>query len=77
MKLVSRSSRLGITVRCLRILCNGLCTVRRFHSEGDEQTCRDGCPHEPESLLLQRMPSLAQDVFLFLDMLLYLHGEDG
>ena len=34
MKLASRASRLGVTVRCSRILCNGLCTARRFHVEG-------------------------------------------
>ena len=34
----------------LRILCNGLCTAQRFHTEGEEQTCRLGCPNEPDSL---------------------------
>ena len=28
----------------------GLCTAQRFHFEGDEQTCRVGCPDEPDSL---------------------------
>ena len=50
MKLVSRASRPGITVGFLRILCNGLRTERRFHTEGGEQTCRVGCPDEPDSL---------------------------
>ena len=50
MKLASRASRPGLTVGFLRILCNGLCTAQRFHSESDEQTCRDGCPNEPSSL---------------------------
>ena len=50
MNLVSRASRPGLTVGVLRILCNGLCTARRFHTEGDEQTCCVGCPDEPDSL---------------------------
>ena len=37
MKNVSRASRPGLTVGVLRILCNGLCTAQRFHT--DEQTC--------------------------------------
>ena len=34
----------------LRNLCNGLCTAKRFHTEGEEQTCRVGCPDAPDSL---------------------------
>ena len=49
MKLASRASRPGLTVGFLRILCNGLCTDQRFHTEGDEQTCRVGCPNGPDS----------------------------
>ena len=52
MKLASRASRPGLTVGFLRILCNGLCTAQRFHIEGDEQTCRVGCPDERDSLSL-------------------------
>ena len=33
MKLVSRASRPGLTFGVLRILCNGLCTALRFHTE--------------------------------------------
>ena len=40
----------GLTLGFLRILCNGLCTAQRFHVEGEEQTCRVGCPDEPDSL---------------------------
>ena len=58
LKLVSRASRPGFTVGFLRILCNVLCTAQRFHTEGDEQTCRVRCTNEPDSLSLQRMPSL-------------------
>ena len=50
MKLVSRAARPGLTVGFLRILCNGLCTAQRFHTEGEEQMCRVGCPDEPDSL---------------------------
>ena len=50
MKLASRASRPGLTVGFLRILCNGLCTAQRFHTEGYEQMCRVGCPNEPDSL---------------------------
>ena len=50
MKLVFRASRPGLTVGFLRILCNGLCTAQRFHTEGEEQMCRVGCPDEPDSL---------------------------
>ena len=54
MKLVSRASRPGLTVGFLRILCNGLCTAQRFHTEGEEQVCRVGCPDEPDSLSLSQ-----------------------
>ena len=50
MKLASRASRPGLTVGFLRILCNGLCTARSFHVEGEAQMCRIGCPDEPDSL---------------------------
>ena len=52
MKPASRASRPGLTVGFLRILCNKLCTARRFHTEGNEQTCRVGCQDEPDSLSL-------------------------
>ena len=50
MKLVSRASRPGLTVVFLRILCNGLCTAQRFHTEEHDHTCCVGCPNEPDSL---------------------------
>ena len=49
-KSVSRASRPGLLVGFLRILCNGLCTAQRFHTEEHEHTCRIGCPNEPDSL---------------------------
>ena len=53
MKLVSRASRPGLAVDVLRILCNGLCTALRVHTEEHDHTCRVGCPDEPDSLTLQ------------------------
>ena len=50
MKLASRASRPGLTVGLLRILCSGLCTAQRFHTAGEGQTFRFGCPNEPDSL---------------------------
>ena len=50
MKIVSRASRPGLLVGFLRILCNGLCTARRFHAAENDHTCRVGCPNEPDSL---------------------------
>ena len=50
MKIVSRASRPELTVGVLRILCNGLCTAYRFHTEEHDDTCRVGCPNEPDSL---------------------------
>ena len=47
MKSVSRASRTGLIVGFLRILCNGLCTAQRFHTEEHDHTCRIGCPNEP------------------------------
>ena len=46
MKIVSRASRPGLLVGFLRILCNGLCTAQRFHTEEHEHTCRVGGPNE-------------------------------
>ena len=50
MKSVSRASRPGSLVGFLRILCNGLCTAQRFHTEELDHTCRIGCSNEPDSL---------------------------
>ena len=50
MKRVSRASRPGLLVGFLRILCNGLCAARRFHTAETDHTCRIGCPDEPDSL---------------------------
>ena len=50
MKKVSRACRPGLLVGFLRILCNGLCTARRFHTAEHDHTCCIGCPDEPDSL---------------------------
>ena len=50
MKNVSRASRPGLLVGFIRILCNGLCTARRFHTPELDHTCRIGCPDELDSL---------------------------
>ena len=64
MKLVSRASRPGLTVSSvLHILCNGLCTAQRFHTEGYEQMCRVGCLNEPDSLSHYNECPLLYDMF--------------
>ena len=50
MKLVSRASRPGLTVGILRILCNGLFTAQKIHTEEFDHMCCVGCPNEPDSL---------------------------
>ena len=76
MKLVSRASRLGLTVGVLRILCIGICTALRFHSEEHDHTCRVGCPNEPDSLSHYNECPRLYDMFTsFWDMPLYFHGD--
>ena len=48
MKSVSRASRPWLLVGFLRILCNGLCTAQRLHTDEHDHTCPIGCPDEPE-----------------------------
>ena len=78
MKLVSRASRLGLTVGILRILCNVLCTAQRFHTEDYEQTCRVGCPNEPDSLSPMcscGACSMGSWVMGFIDAFVYAHHQ--
>ena len=66
MKFVSRASHLGFTVGFLRF--DGPCTAQRFHTEGEEQTCRVGCLDELDSgllLSLQRMSLIEIFMYLF------------
>ena len=46
----ARASRPGLAVGILRVLCNGMCTAKRFHTNDEEQKCRIGCPAELDSL---------------------------
>ena len=64
MKRVSRASRPGLLVGFLRILCNGLCTARRFHTAENDHTCRIGCPDEPDSLTQCNVCSRLYNIFL-------------
>ena len=77
MKLVSRASGPGLTVGILRILCHGLCTALRFRTEEHDQTCRVGCPNEPDSLshITMSVPGCTTHLLLSGDMLLYFHRE--
>ena len=70
MKLVSCASRPELIVGFLRILCNRLFTVQRFHTEEHDHTCRVGCPNEPDSLT-----HCTTCLLLSGDMLLYCHRE--
>ena len=72
MKLASRASRPGLTVGVLRILCNGLCTAQRFHTEEHDQTCRVGCPI---SHITTSVPGCTIYLLPSADMPLYFHGE--
>ena len=65
MKSVSRASRLGILVGFLRILCNGLCTAQRFHTEEHDHICRVGCSNEPDSLSLTTINVSKYNIFLW------------
>ena len=68
MKLVSRASRPGLIVGFLRILCNGLCTAQRFHTEEHDHTFCVFCPNEPDSLThYNECPPVAQHFCFFLE----------
>ena len=75
MELVSRASRPGLIVGLLFIFCNVLDTAQRFHAEGFEQTCRVGCPNEPDSLNHYNERPLLNTVFLFLGRPQVFHVE--
>ena len=68
MKIVSRASRPWLLVGFLRILCNGLCTAQRFHSEEHGHTCRVGCSNEPDSLThYNECHQIVQHLYFFLE----------
>ena len=64
MKIVSRASRPGLLIGFLRILCNGLCTARRFHTAEHDHTCRIGCPDELDSLTHYNEYPRLKNIFL-------------
>ena len=64
MKIASRPSRPGLLVGFLRILCNGLCTAQKFHTEEHDHTCRVGCPNEPDSLTHYNECSMLYNIFV-------------
>ena len=76
MKSVSRASRPRLLVGFLRILCNGICTAQRFHTEGHDHTCRIGCPNDLSlSHMTMSVPDSATYLSLSGDMLLYVRRE--
>ena len=58
----ARASRPGLAVGILRVLCNGMSTAKRFHVDIAEQTCRVGCPTEPDSLSHHSKCPLLSDI---------------
>ena len=65
MNLLSRASRPGLTVGFLRILCNGVCTAQRFHTEeGNKRVELDVQMNPTLSHSLQRVSSPVQSVCL-------------
>ena len=40
----------GLIVGILCIICNGLCTARRFHNDQNDLRCRIGCSDETDSV---------------------------
>ena len=75
MKSVSRASRPGLLVGFLRILCNGLCTAQRFHTEEHDHTCRIGCANELVFHTTMSVPGCTFCWFLSGDMLRYCHKK--
>ena len=56
MKHVSRACRPGLLLAFFAFSATGHARLKRFHTEDHENTCRVGCPNDPDSLSLQRMP---------------------
>ena len=51
-------------IRRLRVLCNGMCKAKRFHVDNEEQTCRVGCPDEPDCLSRYNKCPLLSNIFV-------------
>ena len=75
MNLVSRASRVGLTVGSFLILCCGLCTAQRFHTEEHDNKWHVGCPNEPDSLTHHVECTKLCNIFLSGDMPQYCHKE--
>ena len=45
----AHATRLGLAVEIM-LLCNGMCTAKRFHVDNEEQTYRVVCLDEPDCL---------------------------
>ena len=54
----------GLAVGILHVLCNGLCTAKRFHVDNEEQTCRVGCIDEPDCLSHYNRCPLLSNIFV-------------
>ena len=60
----ARASRPELAVGTLRMLCNGVCTAKRFHVDNEEQTCRVGCSDEPDCLSHYNRCPLLPDILV-------------
>ena len=67
----SRATRPGLAVWIIRVMCNRLCTSKRFHVDDDDQGCRQGCRrHYNQSPRMAAIPisegrcSLASELLL-------------
>ena len=56
----TKSCRSGLNVGVLRLICDGSCTTKRFHSDHDEQESRTGMPWSTSlHQVLSRVPEVA------------------
>ena len=59
----AQPSRSALAVGILRVLCNGMCTAKRFRVDNEEQTCRVGCTDEPDCLTHCNRCTLLYNIF--------------
>ena len=59
----AQASRAGLAVGILQVLCNGMCTAKRFHVDSEEQSCRVGCIDESDCLSHCNRCPLLCDIF--------------
>ena len=72
----ARASCPGFAVGILRVLCNGMCKAKRLHVDNEEQTCRVGCPDEPDCLSHYKCPLLS-DIFVSIWRNAGVHFREG